>query len=218
MSRTGDHGALMDAVYRRQRFIYDFSRKYFLLGRDHLIARLDVPAGGSVLEVACGTGRNLKQIARAWPEARLHGFDISEEMLRTARASIARAGLADRVALAQGDATSFDPAKMFGVRSFDRIVLSYCLSMIPDWQGALREAAGHLAPGGELAVVDFGPQSELPGWFGHSLAIWLAKFHVNRRDDLAAAIEALAAETGAKAQVSSLHRGYAIYATLVRPR
>lgn len=36
-----DAAALMDAIYRRQRHIYDASRKFYLLGRDGLIADLD---------------------------------------------------------------------------------------------------------------------------------------------------------------------------------
>ena len=37
----GNHAALMDSVYRRQRHIYDLTRKYFLFGRDTLIEGLD---------------------------------------------------------------------------------------------------------------------------------------------------------------------------------
>ena len=51
-----DHSALMDRTYRYQRFIYDLTRRYFLLGRDRSIRELDVPANANVLEVACGTG------------------------------------------------------------------------------------------------------------------------------------------------------------------
>ena len=90
--KNATHGALMDGVYRHQRFIYDITRKYYLLGRDRMIEGLDVPPGGSVLEVACGTGRNLIAVARRFPEARLYGFDISTEMLATARASVAKKG------------------------------------------------------------------------------------------------------------------------------
>ena len=60
----------MDAIYARQRHIYDATRKYFLFGRDRLIAALDVPVNGTVLEVGCGTGRNLIQVARRYPTAR----------------------------------------------------------------------------------------------------------------------------------------------------
>jgi S-adenosylmethionine-diacylgycerolhomoserine-N-methlytransferase len=77
-----DAAALMDRMYRRQRHIYDLSRKFYLLVRDEAIARLRPAPGDKVLEIACGTGRNLIQLARAYPEARLFGLDVSRECLR----------------------------------------------------------------------------------------------------------------------------------------
>lgn len=140
------HGQLMDGVYRYQRHIYDLTRKYYLLGRDGLIADLDPPAGGAVLEIGCGTGRNLIAVGKAWPKARLYGVDISDAMLDTARASVAKAGMADRVTLAQGDACGFDPQALFGRASFERVFISYALSMIPEWEMALVQAARCVRP------------------------------------------------------------------------
>ncbi len=207
---TPEHASRMDAIYARQRHIYDLTRKYYLLGRDRLIAQLRVPEGGSVLEVGCGTGRNLIAVARAYPHARLYGFDISEAMLATARAKVAAAGLADRIVLAQGDATRFDATMLFGVAAFDRVFFSYTLSMIPDWRAALVQGAR--ATAGELHVVDFGQQEHLPGWFRRLLFGWLAKFDVEPRRELRAAVEAL----GMKAAFRALYRGYAWSALLTR--
>lgn len=213
MTETAEAGpaqaALMNRTYRRQRLIYDATRKYFLLGRDQLIAGLAPPAGASVLEIACGTGRNLDVIARRYPGRRLYGLDISAEMLRTARAK-----LGPKAQLAEADACSFAAPGLFGMPQFDRIVLSYSLSMIPDWQAALANAADHLAPGGELHIVDFGPQDRLPAWFRTGLARWLARFHVAPRRDLAAATARLAAAHGATADSQTLFRDYATYARL----
>ena len=72
---------LMDSIYRTQRHIYDLTRKYYLLGRDRLIRELAPPEDGCVLEVGCGTGRNLIKAARRYPRARFYGIDISEAML-----------------------------------------------------------------------------------------------------------------------------------------
>ena len=118
MSASGiraGHAELMDGVYRRQRHVYDLTRKYYLLGRDRMIGGLAVPAGGTVLELGCGTGRNMVLAARRYPAARLFGIDISGEMLETAATSVARHGIAGRAALARGDATDFDAAALFGV-------------------------------------------------------------------------------------------------------
>lgn len=213
---AASHGELMDGVYRTQRHIYDLSRKYYLLGRDALIAELAPPPGGSVLEIGCGTGRNLIAAGKAWPGARLYGVDISEAMLETARMSVAKAGLARRVTLARGDACDFDPQALSGAAHFDRVFISYALSMIPDWQAALAQAARCVAPGGRLEVVDFGQQDGLPAFWRRVLFAWLARFHVAPRADLGGAIARLAAETGAAGHCRSLYRGYAIRGGLAR--
>ncbi len=208
-SATGDHAGHMDAIYRSQRHFYDLTRKYYLLGRDRLIAELAPPPGGTVIEIGCGTGRNLIAAAKRFPDARYFGIDISEAMLTTARANVAKAGLSDRITLAQGDATAFDAMALFGVARFDRVFQSYTLSMIPDWQGALREGASKLAPGGRLDVVDFGQQERLPGAFRALLFGWLAQFDVSPRAELAATLDRIAAANSLTARFTPLYRGYA---------
>jgi S-adenosylmethionine-diacylgycerolhomoserine-N-methlytransferase len=79
-----NHGDLMDSVYRWQRHIYDATRKYFLFGRDRLIRGLRIPYGGAILEIGCGTGRNLSLVRALWPKTQIHGLDISPLMLETA--------------------------------------------------------------------------------------------------------------------------------------
>ena len=201
----------MDAIYARQRHFYDLTRKYYLLGRDRLIARLDVPAGGTVLEVGCGTGRNLIAVAKRYPTARLYGLDISEEMLTTARAKVAAAGLGERIVLRQADATDFDAQALFGVTTFDRVYFSYTLSMIPDWQAALRQGAA--VTGGALHLVDFGQQERLPGWFARMMFAWLAKFDVAPR----ARLFDHATSIDPAFDCRALYRGYAWSAELSRP-
>lgn len=203
------HAAQMDAIYRSQRHIYDLTRKYYLLGRDRLIRELAVPEGGTVLEVGCGTGRNLILTAQAYPSARLYGFDISSAMLESAEKAIVRAGLADRITLAEGDATDFSASRLFGIYGFDRVFCSYTLSMIPGWEEALGEALKAAKPSGEVHVVDFGDQAALPGWFKAMLRAWLAKFHVAPRDAMEQVAARLAAEADAAMKHRALYRGYA---------
>ena len=207
---------LMDGIYRHQRHIYDFSRKYYLLGRDRLIERLSPPQGGRVLEVGCGTARNLVAAAGTYPHAEFYGIDISAAMLSTARAKVEREGLAPRIRLACADATRFDPALLFGVPGFSRVFLSYSLSMIPEWRAALGQALAWLPPGGELHIVDFGGQEELPRWFRHGLRLWLAQFHVDPRDGLEAEFAAFDAGAGALRTFERPYGGYAQYAVFRR--
>ncbi|MEY8829668.1 class I SAM-dependent methyltransferase [Sedimentitalea sp. XS_ASV28] len=203
----------MDRTYRHQRLFYDLTRKYYLFGRDRLIAGLDPKPGAHVLEIACGTGRNLQVAIRRYPDTAFYGLDISSEMLTTARATLRQSAN-----LAQGDACTFEGAHLFRRAKFDRIFISYGISMIPDWHIALTNASAHLAPGGELHVVDFHDQNGLPKWFRSALYRWLERFHVTPRRDLKSTLDRLASGIGGTTRFQDLYRGYAQYAVLRRPR
>lgn len=215
---AGSAAGLMDRIYRHQRHFYDASRKFYLLGRDQLIDGLQPPKGGSVLEIGCGTGRNLIRIARRHPDCACYGLDVSSAMLATAQGSVSKAGLEGRIRLAQADATGFDPQALFGRAGFDRIVISYALSMIPPWQGVVVEALRRLAPGGSLHIVDFGDQAGLPAPFKVALLRWLALFHVTPREDLAEVVQAMAEAAGADCRTGVAYRGYAVHAVATRQR
>jgi S-adenosylmethionine-diacylgycerolhomoserine-N-methlytransferase len=211
-----DAAALMDRMYRHQRHVYDLTRKYYLAGRDEAVARLRPGTGDTVLEIGCGTGRNLIMAARAYPEAQFFGLDVSREMLGATAASIARAGLSSRISITQADATAFDPVPLFGHAQFDRVMISYVLSMIPPWREALGRAFDVVAPGGSLHCVDFGDCSGLPRPFKAALRRWLAAFDVSPRDDLAETLAALSASRGLTSATEPWRRGYAMLAVASR--
>ncbi|MES2987822.1 MAG: class I SAM-dependent methyltransferase [Pseudomonadota bacterium] len=209
--------SLMDDVYALHRHFYDFTRKFYLLGRDRLIRELAPPPGGTMLEIGCGTARNLIVAAKQWPDAWLHGFDISAAMLDTARKSVSRAGLTERIMLAEGDAGLFDVEALFGIAQVDRIFMSYTLSMIPPWQDAIEQGAACLAPGGSLHIVDFGQYERLPKWARRLHFKSLADFHVLPRRDLREVLARVAEEQGLSVEFTSLWRGYTWSAVLRRP-
>ena len=213
--KSEDHADLMDGMYRYQRHFYDLTRKYYLLGRDRTIRNLDVPQGGTLLEVGCGTGRNMALAHKHFPTARLYGLDISQEMLISARKTFAtKATIPDfRVA----DATAYTPRE-FGIAGFDRILISYALSMIPDWERAVDASIAALNPGGELHIVDFGQQEGLPTWFRSLLQAWLAKFHVTPRANLRDVLEAQATENNARLSFETIGGGYAWRAAIISKR
>jgi S-adenosylmethionine-diacylgycerolhomoserine-N-methlytransferase len=211
-----DAAVRMDRQYRWQRHIYDVTRLPYLLGRDRLIAELSPPAPAHVLEIGCGTGRNLIRIARTYPGVECFGIDVSNVMLETARRSIASAELEGRIRLAQADAVTADPARLFGRQSFDRVMISYALSMIPPWRQVLAHAAALLAPQGALCLVDFGDQAAMPAWFKALLFRWLGWFHVSVRTDLKRELAQLADTAGLELRVRDLYRGYACLAQLER--
>jgi S-adenosylmethionine-diacylgycerolhomoserine-N-methlytransferase len=207
----------MNRMYRWQRHIYDGTRRYYLLGRDQMIGNLRPAPGASVLEIGCGTGRNLVHAARRYPDAQLFGLDVSTEMLTSAISAISRAGLAPRVRVAHGDATAFDPQVLFGVPAFDHVMISYSLSMIPEWDRVIEAAVGRLNPGGRLHVVDFGNQAGWPAMARRLLLSWLAMFDVTPRDDLERVLSVVTKSSRADLKFERPFRGYAQYAVLTVP-
>ena len=208
---TGRHAADMDRMYRYQRHIYDLTRKYYLIGRDRMIAGLHAPAGASILEVGCGTGRNLALTRRHYPDAKLYGLDISQEMLQTASANLA--GGHEPVKLHVADATTFR-AEDFGIDGFDRIMISYAVSMIPAWEDAVTTALTALNPNGSLHIVDFGQQERLPALFRHMLQAWLRRFHVTPRASLREVLQSRVEAANADLTLEEIGRGYAWLAVI----
>jgi S-adenosylmethionine-diacylgycerolhomoserine-N-methlytransferase len=146
--QANDPARAMDRMYRVTRHIYDITRRYYLLGRDRMLDRVVTTDETSTLEVGCGTARNLIRLARRSHHGQLYGLDASHEMLDTAAASIQKSGV-DEIVLRQGLAEQLDGRRMFGLEhGFDTIFFSYCLSMVPAWEGALEAALSNLRPGG----------------------------------------------------------------------
>ncbi|MCB1681357.1 MAG: class I SAM-dependent methyltransferase [Rhodospirillales bacterium] len=207
----------MDRMYRWTRHIYDASRKYYLLGRDVLIDRLSPEAGETVCEVGCGTARNLIRMKQKYPQARFYGLDASDEMLKTAQGNLSRSGLCCSVMLKQGFSQTFEPQSLFGLeRPLDKIVFSYALSIIPPWQESINHALDLLCPGGEIHIVDFGGQEELPVFFRKFLFWWLRLFHVYHKPEILEYLKRLEHEKKGALRTEPLFRGYAYRAVFIK--
>jgi len=180
---TSASGAL--GMYRRHARFYDLTRWLFLRGRRGAVARTGLAEGGRALEVGCGTGANLLRLrGLVGPGGRVHGLDLSPEMLAVARRKVERRGW-ENVRLHEGDAGHFE----LGSR-FDAVLYSYSLSMIPNWRSSLAAAARHLRPGGRLVVVDFGRMRRL-GPLGRLARKWLRYHHVDAERPYVAGLEEL---------------------------
>jgi S-adenosylmethionine-diacylgycerolhomoserine-N-methlytransferase len=206
---TADARVAMDRMYRHQRYIYDLTRKYYLFGRDKLIAELPVAKGEHICEVGCGTARNLVLLAKRHPGTTFYGIDASSEMLKTAQASVDAAGVGQRVKLATALSTDFTGALMGRGQPFDRLIYSYSLSMMDDWRAALEHGFAQLKPGGTIHVVDFGDQEGMPGWFKKMLGTWLEQFHVRFRPEVRNWFEAQERVGRGRMSYRSVMRGYA---------
>jgi S-adenosylmethionine-diacylgycerolhomoserine-N-methlytransferase len=175
----------MDEMYRWTRYVYDFTRKYYLLGRDRLLSDMELQPGDRVLEIGCGTARNLIRLARQRPDIRCYGLDASTEMLATAAAKVKARRLEGRITLRHCLAEELDFVKTFELSApFDAAFFSYSLSMIPTWSQAIDAALANVKRGAAFYVVDFWDQGGWPKWFRIALKRWLDLFHVQHRPEL----------------------------------
>jgi len=205
----------MDRIYRYQRSIYDATRRFFLLGRDDLLDLMTIAPGEAVLEVGCGTGRNLRKLADRQPGARLCGLDASAYMLEEACRSAAAGGQDGRILFRQGLAEALDPAGMFDVpEGFDHIFFSYSLSMMPTWQDALAAASAHCRATGRIYLVDFWDQANWPAPVRWLLVRWLALFHVRHDPALLDHLQQGDAASGRRLSLLPVCGRYAFLAVL----
>jgi S-adenosylmethionine-diacylgycerolhomoserine-N-methlytransferase len=213
-----DPQSTMNNMYRWTRHVYDASRKYFLFGRDYLIEKLNAKSGEIVIEVGCGTARNLRKMAKAYPQASFYGLDAADEMLKTARQSLAKENLDEAIPLAQGLAQTFSPKSLFDLKMPpDKIVFSYILSMIPDAQKAIDHAYSLLPSGGEIHIVDFSNLSGYPAPFRVLMRGWLKLFHVVHDPELLDYIKKMPDKHQAELTFTPLYRNYSYYCCLKKP-
>lgn len=202
----------MDKMYRYQRYFYDFTRKYYLLGRDKLISEMDVRNGENILEIGCGTGRNLAILAKKYPKANFCGLDASAEMLETARQKIDKNKL-ENVNLKNALADDFSFDKTFELeKPFDTLFFSYSISMIPTWQESIANALENLKGGRSFYIVDFYDQRDLPVGFQKILQRWLKQFHVKYPRELIPHLEKMESKGLGKLNVKSIYKSYSFIA------
>ncbi|MFM9903092.1 MAG: class I SAM-dependent methyltransferase [Pyrinomonadaceae bacterium] len=204
----------MDRMYRYQRYIYDPTRKFYLLGRDRLLDQMPVKDGDRVLEIGCGTGRNLTILAERYPHNEFYGLDASQAMLESAIAAAGRKGLTN-MRFATALAQDFGFKETFELeKPFDHIFFSYAISMIPPWKESITNALANVRPGGTVHIVDFYDQKRLPAWFRSLLRTWLRQFHVQFWDDLIPFLEDIDKQGIAALEMTAVARRYAFIASL----
>lgn len=107
-----------------------------------LASYLVAPAGGSVLETACGTGALTRQLCKVLPEGtQLTVTDLAPAMVDLVQQTL---GSTPCVDFAQADAAELP----FADSSFDAVICQFSVMLFPDKQKAMREAFRVLKPGG----------------------------------------------------------------------
>jgi demethylmenaquinone methyltransferase/2-methoxy-6-polyprenyl-1,4-benzoquinol methylase len=152
---------------------YDLLNRVLSLGIDQgwrrfVARRFAVPAGGRVLDVACGTGDLTFAIVDRLPEAVLTGLDFSLAMLERADAKRKLVATRRQVSFVAGSATALP----FPPMVFDGLAIAFGIRNVVDREGALAEFVRVLKPGGLAVVLEF----SLPraAWFR---ALYRGYFH-----------------------------------------
>lgn len=152
---AGSHADRLEAFYAPQAERYDAFRERLLHGRAELIAELAAPAGGRLVELGAGTGRNLLFFGeRLAAFERVDLVDLCPALIDKARR---RTTAMPTVQVHEADACTWQPEE-----PADVVYLAYALTMIPDWPAAIENAIGMLKPGGLLGVVDFYVSASAP--------------------------------------------------------
>jgi ubiquinone/menaquinone biosynthesis C-methylase UbiE len=123
------------------------------------LEKLDARSGEKVLEIGFGTGHCLVSLAQSvGPTGKVYGLDLSERMCDVARDNLHKAGLAERVELACGDAVQLP----YPPDSLDAIFMSFTLELFdtPEIPKVLAECKRVLRSGGRIAVVGVSKESE----------------------------------------------------------
>lgn len=110
----------------------------------------DLRPGSRILDVHCGGGRWLIAMARRFPEITALGVEFEPDSVERARANVAAAGLADRVAIEQGDVHAVGHQGAFVLAYFQ-----YALHSLQDPVTAIRSAWAAVRPGGWLISLDW---------------------------------------------------------------
>jgi 2-polyprenyl-3-methyl-5-hydroxy-6-metoxy-1,4-benzoquinol methylase len=112
-------------------------------------ARLQAEPPAQVADFGCGSGWSSIAIARAYPMARVEGFDIDAPSIAAAQANAAKEGLADRVTFSTRDAA--DPALQ---GQYDLVVAFECVHDMARPVEALRTMRSLAAGGGTVIIAD----------------------------------------------------------------
>ncbi|MDQ1129191.1 methyltransferase [Microbacterium sp. SORGH_AS_0888] len=125
------------------------------IGTRMLLAHLpaDLPAGGPLVDFACGTGVVGTTLALRNPDRRVHASDVSAAACASARATAAANGVADRVTVAQDDLLHVLPDGSTGFVALNPPFHSGAAVTDAIAARMFADAARALRPGGELWTV-----------------------------------------------------------------
>ncbi|KAA8327192.1 bifunctional demethylmenaquinone methyltransferase/2-methoxy-6-polyprenyl-1,4-benzoquinol methylase UbiE [Leuconostoc carnosum] len=119
--------------------------------RQKVMAKMTIPMGAQILDLATGTADWALALADSSDETtHVTGLDFSEEMLAIGQKKVDLSDYPDRITLVQGDAMALP----FDDHTFDIVTIGFGLRNLPDPTLGLQEMFRILKPGGQLVVLE----------------------------------------------------------------
>jgi len=147
VGHTDEHSKRVAADYDRRARDYDRRWRFYTEGTiRETITRLELTDGCSVLDLGCGTGSLIEPLLERWPQCRIVGVDISQQML-----DVACSKPKPELALTCADAHYLP----FQESSFDWIVCCNSFHFLSLPTLALEEMGRVLRPGGRVLITDW---------------------------------------------------------------
>jgi phosphatidylethanolamine/phosphatidyl-N-methylethanolamine N-methyltransferase len=151
----GPTTALMRKAYARWAPIYDVVYDRLTEPAARCAVEAAMACGPRILEAGVGTGLSLGYYR---PQVEVHGVDLSEDMLRRARAKVLRRGLTHVRSLQVMDVCRLGYADA----TFDAVTAQFLITLVPSPEQALTEFARVLKPGGEIILANHFGQATGP--------------------------------------------------------
>lgn len=118
---------------------------------DRYISQLALPSWARVLEVGCGTGVNMRALARRGEfPGKAFGVDHCDPFIAAANKFAQQENVSDRVEFRVGDAHNLD----FPASTFDVVIAHTLISHVSEPVKVLQEMARVVRPGGTVVVFD----------------------------------------------------------------
>lgn len=172
------HWTDFDLPYIRHRYdriagFFPFFEFLFLLPpgiRRKAVSRLELRPGDCVLEIGCGTGRNLSLLREAvGPDGHIYGVDMSEGMLRKAK-SLCKSRGWKNVTLVRSDAAEYTaPEKVDGV------LFSLSYATMPHHNEVLDQAWYQLERGKNVVIMDAKVPEGIHGKLLLPYSVWIMR-------------------------------------------
>jgi 2-polyprenyl-3-methyl-5-hydroxy-6-metoxy-1,4-benzoquinol methylase len=143
------YGEMHEGQGRMNRTIFLQQLPEWLASIPELHTRLQASERPRIADIGCGHGWSGIGMARAYPNAEIHGFDLDEASIGCAMLNVQREGLSDRVRFWIRDAADAEFAGRY-----DLVIALECLHDMSNPVGALRTMRRLANESGEVIIVD----------------------------------------------------------------